>query len=421
MLPRKLPRQLPAGRTTVRAAIAFPVIGPPIAPAFVTVESGRVLEISTAQSTVNYADLGDVALLPALVNAHTHLEFSDLPAPIAAGRGGFASWIRAVVAERQTRWSTVGAAERDAELAKVRRQGLEESIEVGVAFVGEIATTLDPVPATAGTGGLNFLELLGLDPQRQPSLVERARQHLAQGKVDSWHPGLSPHAPYTIDPELLSRLCALATQFDAPVAMHVAESREELELLRSHSGSLVDTMRSLDAWFPGRLPRGIEPGDYLRILSNAPRALVIHGSFLGPDDWTFLAAQPQMHVVFCPRTHAGFHPGRYPLLELLQAGVRVAVGTDSRASTPNLSMLDELRSIARSHGDVSPREILELGTIRAAAALGASDRYGGIGPGRVASFAAVQLPDESWTDGDALLEELFHSTRPASLIFQLQE
>jgi cytosine/adenosine deaminase-related metal-dependent hydrolase len=401
--------------------MAFPVIGPPVAPAFVTIESGHVRELSRTSSTANWMELGDVALLPALVNAHTHLEFSDLAAPIPVDRGGFAGWILGVVASRQTRWASVSAAEREAEMAKARRQGLLESIESGVGLVGEIATTLAPLPETPGIAGLNFLELLGLDPSRRETLIERARQHLAQGDTGAWRAGLSPHAPYTVDPELVARLCALAGQFDAPVAMHLAESMEELELLRSHSGSLVESLRSLEAWFPGRLPRGIEPGDYLKILASAPQALVIHGSFLGPDDWSFLAAQPHMHVVYCPRTHAQFHPGGYPLHELLHAGVQVAVGSDSRASTPNLAMLEELRSIARSHGEVSPQLILELGTIRAARALRASDRFGGIGPGRVAAFAAVEMPTELLPDSEAVLEELLHSSRPATLIYQLQE
>ena len=93
-------------------------------------------------------------------------------------------------------------------------------------------------------------------------------------------PGISPHAPYTVSPDLVQKVCELSAKERFPVAMHLAESLAELELLASHSGPLVELLQSMKAWHPGAIPRGIAPRDYLELLATAHRALVIHGNFL---------------------------------------------------------------------------------------------------------------------------------------------
>ncbi|HUE73499.1 MAG TPA: amidohydrolase family protein, partial [Pirellulaceae bacterium] len=171
-----------------------------------------------------------------------------------------------------------------------------------------------------------------------------------------------------------------------------AESRQELELLESHSGPLVELLVKLNAWFPAALPRGMRPLDYLETLQNAHRALVVHGNYLAADEIEFLAARREnMSVVYCPRTHAFFGHEPYPLAEMLRGGVRLAVGTDSRASNPDLSMLAELRHIARSQARPSGAEILKMGTLSAAEALGIDADYGSITPGKQAQFVAVPI------------------------------
>src|SRR5205823_10181172 len=113
------------------------------------------------------------------------------------------------------------------------------------------------------------------------------------------------------------------------------------------------------------------PLDYLQTLATAHRALVIHGNYLAADEIQLLAAHRDcMSVVYCPRTHAYFGHEHYPLSQMLAAGVRVAVGTDSRASNPDLRLLAELRYIARHHPAIPRDVILRQGTLAGAEALG---------------------------------------------------
>src|SRR5205823_8486807 len=138
------------------------------------------------------------------------------------------------------------------------------------------------------------------------------------------------------------------------------------------------------------------PLDYLQTLATAHRALVIHGNYLAADEIQLLAAHRDcMSVVYCPRTHAYFGHEHYPLEAMLAAGVRVAVGTDSRASNPDLRLFEELREIARRHSAVSPEAVLQMGTLAGAEALGIAHEYGSITPGKRARLAVVTLPSNA--------------------------
>jgi cytosine/adenosine deaminase-related metal-dependent hydrolase len=401
LLPTKTPDPL-----AVRARWVVPIDQPPIENGIVTIAAGKIVAVGENLSEKSPRDLGDVALLPGLVNAHVHLEFSLLDKPLGEPGMGFPDWISRVIAYRKTQAKAL-MVETDG-FQRFRRRaaerGLAELVAGGTVAVGEIATPGWPresFPA-AGLTTTIFLELLGLDPQKQESLLRMASSFVAdvQDAGASLRPGLSPHAPYTAAPDLVRAACALSAQERFPIAMHLAESLDELEMLSSHSGRLVEMLSSLDAWNAGAIPRGLAPRDYLKMLAGAHQALVIHGNFLADDDWRFLAEHSDhMSVVYCPRTHAYFRHGRYPLAEMLAAGVRVVVGTDSLASNPDLSLLAELRHIGQTHPAVSPETILRLGTLHGAEALGLAERLGSIAPGKEASLVVANLenPADPWS------------------------
>lgn len=382
---------------TLRASWVFPVDSPPIQDGIVRVVNGRIVSVGTSDAGEAITDLGNVALLPGLINAHTHLEFSLLKQPLGQPGMPFAQWIGEVVSFRR------GLAASGTDLSNYSRQateaGLRESAEAGVVGVGEIATTQWPAESFESYGdvqGTVFLELLGLSSERIEPLLAAAQQHVSVGKEAGFRRGLSPHAPYTVHPDLLRKVCELSSQKKVPLAMHLAESFEELELLRSHSGQLVERLKELGAWHAGSIPRGIRPLDYLEMLSAAHQVLVIHGNFLSREEMQFIGARrEQMTVVFCPRTQAYFPHGPYPLAELLAAGVRVAVGTDSRASNPDLSILSELRHIAQHHPSVAPEEILKMGTLFGAEALGLNQQLGSLVPGKIAAFHLVPVAEDA--------------------------
>jgi cytosine/adenosine deaminase-related metal-dependent hydrolase len=226
-----------------------------------------------------------------------------------------------------------------------------------------------------------------------------------QDKVGDVRPGISPHAPYTASPLLVERVCRLSAAERFPVAMHLAESRDELELLANHSGRMVEVLNAIEAWHPEAIPIGSTPLDYLLRLNTAHRALVIHGNFLRRDEIEFVAKhRDRMSVIYCPRTHSFFGHQPYPLSEMLAAGVRVAIGTDSRASNPDLRILKELKQVTKMHPDVPPEAVLNLGTLAAAQALGIERDFGSITVGKRAVFATVPLTDTSQPPLDAILK-----------------
>ncbi len=137
---------------------------------------------------------------------------------------------------------------------------------------------------------------------------------------------------------------------------------------------------------------------------------MIHGNYLAPVEHEFLAAHAdRMTLVYCPRTHAYFDHSRYPLARLLAAGVRVALGTDSRASNPDLNLLDEMRQVARAHPAVRPEAILKMATLDGARALGFDEQCGSIAPGKLANLVAVPAPN-GW-----LTELLYGDARPSAI------
>ena len=186
--------------------------------------------------------------------------------------------------------------------------------------------------------------------------------------------------------------------------MHLAESREEIEFLHDQSGPFRELLEARGAWDSSARPRGSRPLDELRMLARAHRVLIVHGNYLDDEEIEFVAQHRQkMAVVYCPRTHAFFGHVPYPLEKLLAAGALVALGTDSRASSPDLSLLAEMRYVAGSFPGLSRSRILELGTLGGARALNCDAEIGSIAPGKWANLAAIDLPEDSATDPHELL------------------
>jgi aminodeoxyfutalosine deaminase len=347
----------------LRARWVFPVSGPPIEDGVIAIEDGAITRLDSGGEP-EALDLGRAAIIPGLVNCHTHLEFSGLlrPLPPAAP---FADWIRSVIEFRRNTAEDVGGA---------IRQGLDEIRLAGTTLVGEIATSSASQAAVdeADVDTTLFLEVLGLDDAaltRQTAAVTRHFAACQGGRVQA---GLSPHAPYSVHPELLRWAIDTARDLSVPVAMHLAETREELELLARGTGPLVDLLRSLGVWREGVIARGATIGDYLAQLSGAPRVLVIHGNYLTDAQIEFIAAQPHFSVIYCPRTHAYFGHDPHPWRKLLERGINVALGTDSRASNPDLNLWNEVLFLRQQFSDVPAATLLQMATLNGAVALGRS-------------------------------------------------
>ena len=366
-------------------------------------------------------DLGDVALIPGLVNAHTHLEFSLLREPIPTV-GRFTDWIRSVVKYRREQADLFAATRDDVVrtpssgrsrllknlptgLAPVEsgfcttqvqvgsevvqrpashrdkpggvfqqagrrpgynttedaiRAGIAESVRCGTTLIGEIATTgwSNSDYLNKDFAGVVFQELIGLTDERVGLQTELAQQVLATNGSF----GLSPHAPYSVRPDLLKHAVGLARTAARPIAMHLAESEAELELLTDGTGEFRELLIEFGIWRDGLFGGGGRPKEWLEALADAPHSLIVHGNYLAEDELQFLAARPQMTLVYCPRTHAAFGHRDHPWRRLLELGGSVAFGTDSRASNPDLSLFAELQFVAEQQPDLSHLTLLDLAT-----------------------------------------------------------
>ena len=387
-----------------RARWVFAGEGPPIERGVVDVVDGRIAGVSAGDDRP-CCDLGDVAVIPGLVNTHTHLEFSDLARPLPWSKP-FTRWLQAVIADRRQRTLPV---------SRSLNLGRCEAVQSGTTLLGEIATSdlegdqtaLEP----ARLSQVVFREILGLRPELRQARLDIARQFLDESpaKTDgtmqdkgsikkpqdgtSWVvKGLSPHAPYSVHPDLYADLVRLAVERRVPLAVHLAETEAELELLRSGSGEFVQFLEDAGVWVAEAIPRGTTPLDYLKLLRDVSQGLVVHSNYLNDEEQRFVAGQPNLTVVYCPRTHAYFGHQPHPWKRILARGGQVALGTDSRASNPDLSLWQELLFLRRQHPDVSPAQLLHLGTFARANALGVAEATGSLTAGKWADLAVVRMP-----------------------------
>jgi len=380
---------------SLRARHVLTMQGPVLENGLVTIHEGWITGINKVDPPGPIFDLGDIILMPGLVNAHTHLEFSDLSTPLPAG-DNFAEWIKAVILHRQQQRNdptNPDVSSTDQVRAAVE-QGQRESVQSGVTTIGEIST----LPGSqqwyqqSKTQTVLFHEVLGLGAELISERLQTAQKHLDYhlSEKSPLALGLSPHAPYSMHHDLFLRTCHLAKQQQVSCAFHLAESREEIELLKSASGPLQETLESLGVWNPSAISSNQTPFDYLQLMSELPRSLIIHGNFLTTDEIKYLGQQAdRMSLVYCPRTYSHFQSDSHPLPVMLKHGVNVALGTDSRATNPDLNLLAEMKHVAHAHPAIAPELIVQMGTSHGARALGLSTCCGTIEPGKRADLVAI--------------------------------
>jgi cytosine/adenosine deaminase-related metal-dependent hydrolase len=275
-----------------------------------------------------------------------------------------------------------------------------------VTAIGEIATASHPLVGQAGPLVRVFREALGLVPVAMAAARSTVVRDLARMNSEGTCTGISPHAPYSVAESLGRQVIGEAVRRQLPVMMHLAESRDEADLLATGGGAFRTLLEQLGAWQPGTPPRLLSLADWITLLARAPRGVVVHGTFL-PEDQAALSRlarhRDRLCVVVCPRTTLAIS-GRLPPVEaFLAAGIRVAIGTDSRASNPDLSVLAECRTLV-DVGVVSPREALTMATRQGAWALAFERRCGMLAPGRAADLAILRPSSRHADPSDAVLD-----------------
>jgi 5-methylthioadenosine/S-adenosylhomocysteine deaminase len=371
----------------------LPVTRPPFAHGTVVEDAGRIVYVGSREGAPpgTDVDLGDVALLPGLVNAHTHLELTVM-------RGfledlAFRAWIARLTRARRAVLSF------DA-LVESARAGIAEGLAAGVTTFADTSESGAPFVAMRDMGvrGVVYQEVFGPDPAQCAESLAGLR-----GKVDALRRdetslvrvGVSPHAPYSVSDALFEATAAYACGEALPTAVHIAESEDESSLVRDMAGVWADDHRRRG------IPVIVRGDSPVRMLERtgmlAARPLLIHCVRIDGRDIASIARH-ECAIAHCPASNAKLGHGIAPLVELMEASVRVGLGSDSVASNNRMDLLDEARLAilmqrARTgrYDALSAAAAVELATLGGARSLGLDSEIGSLDVGKSADLAAFPL------------------------------
>jgi 5-methylthioadenosine/S-adenosylhomocysteine deaminase len=381
----------------------LPIVGPPIEHGTVGVEDGRIAYVGPAEPSLSKlvpseareaergVDLGDMILMPGLVNAHCHLD-------LTAMRGfledlDFRRWVLRLTSAKRSVFTPDM-------LLDSARAGVEEGIAAGITTFADTCDSGVSMDAMLeyGVRGIMYHEVFGPDPAQCADSIAALTAKLSglRDKAnDLVRVGISPHAPYTVSDDLFSAATKLAIAERLPMAIHIAESVPEWNLVVEGRGSFAEGLRGRGITVESRASTPIRLLDSLGVL--AARPLLIHCVRVDAADLSIIA-KAGSPVAHCPISNAKLGHGIAPLLEILAAGIDVGLGSDSVASNNRMDLLDEARAAllfqrARlaTHEALSAADVLELATLGGARALGLASEIGSLEVGKAADLAAFDI------------------------------
>lgn len=353
--------------------------------------SGHISHIGVWQDPVpdpgtEVVDWGSAVIIPGLVNAHTHLELTSFHDQLTHF-DSFTDWVSQLIHQQRT-WT------REQFLSSAK-EGARLSLASGTTLAGDITSSGVGWEATKDVilRRVVFEELIALSNDQADQTISQLRLTLKQADSDPLltH-GLSPHAPYSVSPNLYQQTAGLARSQEMLLTTHVAETKSELQFLQAGTGEFRDFLNRMGVLPPDWEPPQMHPISYLDSLGVLGRfCLLVHCNYL---DQNALSKISNSHstVIYCPRSHEFFGHEDHPVRKLLDLGINVALGTDSLASNASLSMLDEMRFLFGKRKDLKPDEILRAATVNGAAALNCHNTLGLLRNGYSADMAVLELP-----------------------------
>jgi len=365
----------------LRARTVLPIAQPPIENGSILISANRIRIVNSwldfqPPANEKVFDLGEVILLPGLVNAHCHLDYTDMAGLLPPPKT-FTDWIPLITAAKSI-WGY-------SEYAQSWLHGAHMLLKTGTTTVADIEAMPDLLPEMWDATPLrvfSFLEMTGIRARRDPKEILRE----AVEKIDSLtharcHASLSPHAPYSTLPELLRLSAEIARKKNWRITMHVAESEQEFEMFKHARGKMIDWLKRNER---DNSDCGLgSPVHHLARNKMLDKNLVaVHVNLLARGDAALLGKNC-VHVVHCPRSHAYFHHPPFLRERLANAGVNICLGTDSLSTVRKagkqkleLNMFEEMRLLAASDKTISPAEILRMATVNGARALGMAGQVG---------------------------------------------
>jgi len=376
-----------------RARWIVPVTSPPEADGIVAVDGDRIAYAGPAADAPpgDDVDLGDVILMPGLVNAHCHLE-------LTAMRGfledlDFRRWILRLTSARQA------VLDREA-LLDSARYGVEEGLRAGITTFADTSDSAVGLQAMreAAVRGIVYQEVFGPDPAQCEKSIADLREKIAGLRyleTPLVRVGVSPHAPYTVSDDLFKATANLARELRLPVAVHIAESDLESQLVAKGAGGFADGLRRRGIEVAPRAESPIALLDTCGVLATRP--LLIHCVRVNAADVARITSSSST-VAHCPVSNAKLGHGVAPLMDLLAAGVPVGLGSDSMASNNRMDLLEEARvallaqrATAQLCDAPEAADMIELATIAGARALGIDAQVGSLDVGKQADLAAFAI------------------------------
>ena len=370
-----------------RAAWVVPIAAPPIRDGWLAVEDGRVHGCGTGGAPPgSQADLGRVAIMPGLVNAHTHFELSWMRGRVPPASDGMAGWVKRMLGVRR-------AAGRDDPIGIAA--GVAEARAAGTALVGDVTNTLAAVGAikAAGLSAVVFYELIGFNVADSWRMASEAMEAVTKLESERVRGTIAPHAPYSVSPELFRDIAREVGMRKSLSSVHAGESQEEMAFLRDGKGPWREMLLQFNSWNPKWRPPGCGPIEYLdRLGVLTGRMLVVHAVQLGANELRRVA-DADATIVTCPRSNVWIGVGEPPIQRFYASGARVAIGTDSLASVGDLNLFSELVALRSIAPHVPAAQLLDSATRAGAEALGFGGDLGVLAPAARAEAIAVDVPD----------------------------